>query len=207
MSDPGDINRVTTLQRALFDFRQERRRIQHRIDELEQEIDQTFRQRDQYDLLIEKNEEALQDALSLPGSPLPRKSDHAQPTSRPYQHQSAQQASSSYSTTPRRESYDRRLRPSDIDQAIEEAERSDRGSNVRFADFRIPQAATIVLREARSSLHVSEIFRRMEAGGFEFRGQHQLITLAVSLSRSKRFRKVAPGTFELDPEFLAGQVA
>jgi hypothetical protein len=29
----------------------------------------------------------------------------------------------------------------------------------------------------------------------------------VSLSRSKRFRKVAPGTFELDPNFLAGQVA
>jgi hypothetical protein len=46
---------------------------------------------------------------------------------------------------------------------------------------------------------VDEIYRRMSEGGFEFRGQHQLITLAVSLS-SKRFRKVAPGTFELDPK-------
>jgi hypothetical protein len=47
----------------------------------------------------------------------------------------------------------------------------------------------------------------MAEGGFEFRGQHQLITLAVSLSRSKRFRKVAPGTFELNPEYQTGQVA
>lgn len=79
--------------------------------------------------------------------------------------------------------------------------------NVRFNDFRIPQAATIVLREAGHSLHVSEIYQRMAEGGFEFRGQHQLITLAVSLSRAKRFRKVAPGTFELDPRYATGQVA
>ena len=79
--------------------------------------------------------------------------------------------------------------------------------NVRFNDFRIPQAATIVLREAGHALHVSEIYQRMAEGGFEFRGQHQLITLAVSLSRAKRFRKVAPGTFELEPRYAAGQVA
>ncbi len=84
---------------------------------------------------------------------------------------------------------------------------TERSGNVRFNDFRIPQAATIVLREARRPLHVSEIFRQMRDGGFEFRGQHQLISLAVSLSRSKRFRKVAPGTFELNPEFQSGQVA
>lgn len=83
----------------------------------------------------------------------------------------------------------------------------NQSDNVRFNDFRIPQAATIVLREAGHPLHVTEIYRRMADGGFEFRGQHQLITLAVSLSRAKRFRKVAPGTFELDPRYLSGQVA
>ncbi|HYE72744.1 MAG TPA: hypothetical protein VEF04_05410 [Blastocatellia bacterium] len=83
----------------------------------------------------------------------------------------------------------------------------NQSDNVRFNDFRIPQAATIVLREAGHPLHVTEIYRRMADGGFEFRGQHQLITLAVSLSRAKRFRKVAPGTFELDPKYLSGQVA
>jgi hypothetical protein len=29
-----------------------------------------------------------------------------------------------------------------------------------------------VLREANRALHVSEIYRRMAEGGFEFRGQH-----------------------------------
>ena len=95
----------------------------------------------------------------------------------------------------------------DIDAAVAEAKNSEKDGNVRFNDFRIPQAATIVLREAPGPLHVSEIYRRMAEGGFEFRGQHQLITLAVSLSRSKRFRKIAPGTFELNPTFQAGQVA
>lgn len=109
---------------------------------------------------------------------------------------------------------------SDVQQAtieLEDLEAIDAGrnphalptdsGNIRFNDFRIPQAATIVLREAGGPLHVSDIYQRMAEGGFEFRGQHQLITLAVSLSRAKRFRKVAPGTFELDPRYATGQVA
>lgn len=94
-----------------------------------------------------------------------------------------------------------------IESGIAEQKLYQSAGNVRFNDFRIPQAATIVLREAGRPLHVTEIYRRMADGGFEFRGQHQLITLAVSLSRAKRFRKVAPGTFELDPKYLSGQVA
>lgn len=94
-----------------------------------------------------------------------------------------------------------------IEEQVARARRSEQSSNIRFNDFRIPQAATIVLREANRPLHVNEIYHRMAEGGFEFRGQHQLITLAVSLTRSKRFRKISPGTFELSPEFLAGQVA
>lgn len=99
------------------------------------------------------------------------------------------------------------VHPADIERAIESVHADDQASNVRFADFRIPQAATIVLREASKPMHVSDIFQKMLDGGFEFRGQHQQITLAVSLARSKRFRKVAPGTFELDPAYQAGQVA
>ncbi|NOT58989.1 MAG: hypothetical protein HOP19_02065 [Acidobacteria bacterium] len=101
------------------------------------------------------------------------------------------------------------LQPPDIEAAVAEITSKEKNGNVRFNDFRIPQAATIVLREAPGPLHVSEIYRRMAEGGFEFRGQHQLITLAVSLSRSKRFRKVAPGTFDLNPAYQqpAGQVA
>ncbi len=96
---------------------------------------------------------------------------------------------------------------SELDAEVDRLRQSEQSGNVRFNDFRIPQAATIVLREANRPLHVSEIYRRLAEGGFEFRGQHQLISLAVSLSRSKRFRKVAPGTFELNPDFQTGQVA
>jgi HB1, ASXL, restriction endonuclease HTH domain len=99
------------------------------------------------------------------------------------------------------------LREIEIEAEVAKIERTEQSGNVRFNDFRIPQAATIVLREANKPLHVSEIYRRMADGGYEFRGQHQLITLAVSLSRSKRFRKVAPGTFELNPDYQTGQVA
>lgn len=93
----------------------------------------------------------------------------------------------------------------EIEAEVARLRQSESAGNVRFNDFRIPQAATIVLREANRALHVSEIYRRLAEGGFEFRGQHQLISLAVSLSRSKRFRKVAPGTFEIDPNYNAGQ--
>ena len=93
----------------------------------------------------------------------------------------------------------------EIEAEVARLRQSENAGNVRFNDFRIPQAATIVLREANRALHVSEIYRRLAEGGFEFRGQHQLISLAVSLSRSKRFRKVAPGTFEIDPNYHAGQ--
>ncbi len=112
----------------------------------------------------------------------------------PQQYQAPQDQSAQYQTA-------------QIEEQIAKVRRNEQSSNIRFNDFRIPQAATIVLREANSPLHVNEIYHRMAEGGFEFRGQHQLITLAVSLTRSKRFHKVAPGTFELSPEYLTGQVA
>jgi hypothetical protein len=35
------------------------------------------------------------------------------------------------------------------------------------------------------------------AGGMEFKGENPTISIAVSLNRNRRFRKVAPGTFDL----------
>jgi len=51
----------------------------------------------------------------------------------------------------------------------------------RFFDRTIPQATTMILREA----------------GFSFTGHNPTISIAVSLNRNTRFRKVAPGTFDL----------
>jgi hypothetical protein len=67
----------------------------------------------------------------------------------------------------------------------------------RFADRTISYAATALLREVREPLHVNEIYNRLLEGGFIFTGHNPTISIAVSLNRNPRFRKVAPGTFDL----------
>jgi hypothetical protein len=67
----------------------------------------------------------------------------------------------------------------------------------RFIDRTIPQAVTMLLREEGAPLHVNEIFNRLKEGGFKFTGQNPTISIAVSLNRNGRFRKAAPGTFDL----------
>lgn len=69
--------------------------------------------------------------------------------------------------------------------------------NDRFADRTIPQAVTMLLREEAGPLHVSEIYNLLCEGGFSFTGNNPTISIAVSLNRNPRFRKVAPGTFDL----------
>lgn len=67
----------------------------------------------------------------------------------------------------------------------------------RFRDRTISYAATILLREAGEPLHVNEIYNRLLEGGFVFTGNNPTISIAVSLNRNRRFRKVAPGTFDM----------
>ena len=77
-----------------------------------------------------------------------------------------------------------------------------RGNNIepisfRFADRTITQACTLLLREAGHPLHVNELYNLLVAGGMEFKGNNPTISVAVSLNRNRRFRKVDPGTFDL----------
>jgi len=67
----------------------------------------------------------------------------------------------------------------------------------RFFDRTIPRATTMILREAGGPLHVNEIYNQLLEGGFSFTGHNPTISIAVSLNRNSRFRKVAPGTFDL----------
>src|SRR4029079_14826851 len=67
----------------------------------------------------------------------------------------------------------------------------------RFMDRTIPQAVTLLLREEGGALHVNELYNRLLEGGFKFTGQNPTISIAVSLNRNTRFRKVSPGTFDL----------
>ncbi|MGI8466938.1 MAG: hypothetical protein ACR2N3_00610 [Pyrinomonadaceae bacterium] len=67
----------------------------------------------------------------------------------------------------------------------------------RFADRTITQACTLLLREAGKPLHVNDLYGYLREDGFEFKGNNPTISIAVSLNRNRRFRKVAPGTFDL----------
>jgi hypothetical protein len=67
----------------------------------------------------------------------------------------------------------------------------------RFSDRTITQACTLLLREAGRPLHVNELYNLLIAGGMKFKGNNPTISIAVSLNRNRRFRKVDPGTFDL----------
>jgi hypothetical protein len=172
-----DDTAIAALQRSLSENREAKRKIKTRLAELEAEAEMLRSQLATFNAVLEQTELALRRVLFPDDKPS------------------------------RYDPIELRATAAEIEAEVAKIERTEQSSNVRFNDFRIPQAATIILREANTPLHVSEIYRRMADGGYEFRGQHQLITLAVSLSRSKRFRKVAPGTFELNPDYQAGQVA
>lgn len=199
---------LATLQRSLSEAREAKRKIQTRLIEIETEATTLRSQLSSFDIIIEQTEAALRRVLfpsdahvNHPVPPSP-----SRPTPSTFIDHSAMERMLAERALAER--FDAAvMQAADIDAEVAKIQQSEKSGNVRFNDFRIPQAATIVLREASGPLHVSEIYRRMNDGGFEFRGQHQLITLAVSLSRSKRFRKVAPGTFELNPEAEAGRVA
>jgi hypothetical protein len=70
--------------------------------------------------------------------------------------------------------------------------------SARFSDRTITQACKILLREVARPLHVNELYNLLIAGGMKFKGNNPTISIAVSLSRNKSFKKVDPGTFELD---------
>lgn len=67
----------------------------------------------------------------------------------------------------------------------------------RFADRTITQSCRLLLLEADEPLHVNELYNLLVSGGFEFKGNNPTISIAVSLNRNRRFKKVAPGTFDL----------
>ena len=66
----------------------------------------------------------------------------------------------------------------------------------RFLDGPFHSGNTL-LREEGGPLHVNEIYNRLLEGGFKFTGANPTISVAVSLNRNSRFRKVSPGTFDL----------
>lgn len=92
--------------------------------------------------------------------------------------------------------------PNNVSYFTQKRSVPSRGNNIeplsyRFADRTITQACTLLLREAGQPLHVNELYNLLVAGGMEFKGNNPTISVAVSLNRNRRFKKVGPGTFDL----------
>lgn len=184
MVDRPNENLLARLEQSLRQSRAARMRLAAQLRELEMEADAVRAELAEMDTLASQTEASIYRVLSTVlassnlsvGLPSDAELEAAM---RP-----STQARGSYGAEPRRQEIPT-LRPNT--EALSD----------RFMDRTIPQAVTLLLREEGGSLHVNEIYNRLLEGGFKFTGQNPTISIAVSLNRNTRFRKVAPGTFDL----------
>ena len=192
MDRPNE-NLLSRLEQSLRQSRAARMHLAARLRELEAEADSVRAELAEMDTLASQTEAAIYRLLSsvlassnltLGGLPsdaeLEAAMNHSQPAT------TRMQAPSARMQTP----VDRRQQIPIVRNNVEVL--SD-----RFMDRTIPQAVTLLLREEGGPLHVNELYNRLLEGGFRFTGQNPTISVAVSLNRNTRFRKVAPGTFDL----------
>ena len=197
-----DENLLATLENGLRQSRTTRSRLAARLADLEAEAERVRTELNEMDAIISQTEAAMfrilssmfgaaqsaappsdaeiEFALRRDAAANARANTQAQPSHTPYQQQSQPAA--------REHAFRHHIPPirSDIEP------KSD-----RFFERTIPHAAAVLLRESGGPLHVNELYNRLLEGGFQFTGQNPTISIAVSLNRNRRFRKVAPGTFDL----------
>jgi hypothetical protein len=183
MMDRPNENLVSKLEQSLRQSRSARMHLAARLRELELEADTVRAELAEMDNLASQTEAAIYRLLS------------------------SVLASGSLSNLPSDAELEaairpsaRNVRPSFMDsrrQEIPSLRPNTEPLSDRFLDRTIPQAVTLLLREEGAALHVNEIYNRLLEGGFKFTGQNPTISIAVSLNRNTRFRKVAPGTFDL----------
>lgn len=180
-------NLIATLEQSLRQTRAARTRLAARLAELEAEAETVRAELMEMDMLTSQTEAAVVRLLSSVLTPAPTPSSSV-PTDSEIEAAMRQDAAAKAGFVPRTV-----MAPHHIPPVHPEIEvKSD-----RFFDRTIPQATTMILREAGEPLHVNEIYNRLVEGGFNFTGHNPTISIAVSLNRNGRFRKVAPGTFDL----------
>ncbi len=72
----------------------------------------------------------------------------------------------------------------------------------KYAGKSVPEASYQILREASRSMHAKELLQRLIEGGLQIKGKTPLTSVATSLNRDKRFKKVGPNTFEAVEDVL-----
>ncbi|HZH89923.1 MAG TPA: hypothetical protein VEX70_04795 [Pyrinomonadaceae bacterium] len=183
-----DDNLLATLEQSLRQTRATRNRLAARLADLELEADKLRTELGEMDAIATQTEAAmfrilssvLNNVPSQQGSPSDAEIEVAL---RRDDFQGRNNRQPTYQTVPRST-----LPPVRADVEV---------TSERFLDRTIPQATALLLRESGAPLHVNEIYNRLLEGGFQFTGHNPTISIAVSLNRNGRFRKVAPGTFDL----------
>jgi hypothetical protein len=208
MDRPSD-NLIARLEQSLRDSRAARLRLQARLRELEAEADTVRAELAEMDTLASQTEAAIYRLLSSllaannESSGLPSDAEleaamrHSAP---PPRIPTAAYIPSRSDIQGQPIPMDMRRQPLQTDtrrQPIPTVRNNIEALSDRFMDRTIPQAVTLLLREEGAALHVNEIYNRLLEGGFKFTGQNPTISIAVSLNRNTRFRKMAPGTFDL----------
>lgn len=200
-----DENLLGTLESNLRESRATRSRLASRLADLEAEAERLRTQLNEMDAIVSQTEAALFRILSsnygVQASTMPRPSDaeieaalrrdtvtgvSRGPQTQPY-------------APPQRIPIAPQHRDDDVvrHHHIPPIRTDIEPKSDRFFERTISYAATVLLRESGGPLHVNEIYNRLLEGGFQFTGQNPTISIAVSLNRNNRFRKVAPGTFDL----------
>ncbi len=69
----------------------------------------------------------------------------------------------------------------------------------KYVGRSVPDAVYMVLQEIGRPLHAKDLYQRLKEGGMPIRGKTPVTSIATSLKRDPRFRKVGPNTFEVSP--------
>jgi len=72
----------------------------------------------------------------------------------------------------------------------------------KYVGKSVPEAAYEILRESNRAMHAKELVQRLLEGGLQIKGKTPLTSIATSLKRDRRFRKVGPNTFEALEDML-----
>ncbi len=76
----------------------------------------------------------------------------------------------------------------------------------KYVGKSVPEATYEILRESNRAMHAKELLQRLAEGGLQIKGKTPLTSVATSLKRDKRFRKVGPNTFEALEDVLVQAV-
>ncbi|HYN85417.1 MAG TPA: hypothetical protein VER32_09200 [Pyrinomonadaceae bacterium] len=185
-----DENLLATLEQSLRQTRATRGRLASRLADLEAEAERVRTELAEVEALSSQTEAAMFRILSsmYGGAQTNTPSDaEIEAALRRDAARAARESAHAHATAP----------PAAARHAIPPVRTEVEAKSDRFFDRTIPQATAMLLREAGGPLHVNEIYNRLLEGSFQFTGQHPTISIAVSLNRNRRFRKVAPGTFDL----------